>query len=309
MGWGWLNAVHPDDREQVAQLWATAVESKSYYEAECRIKNRFDEYGDFAVRGVPIVDKDGNIASWVGTSTDVTEKKRVENQLIQSEKHAVIGRMVGSVTHEINNPLQTIKNCLYLIQQDISPDSPNHEPLEMALSETQRLTNIVGQLRQLYRPQAMQTTQPQDLLGIIEEVHSLLIPHLTNSRVTWTLLTKLEHCTVNCIKDQVIEVFLNISMNAIEAMQHSTDGTLLVNIVRSVDQAQVGVIFSDNGPGINPEILSHIFEPFTTTKEYGLGLGLSICYGIVQKHGGQITVDSQPGEGSSFTVWLPLLPE
>jgi two-component system sensor histidine kinase PhcS len=71
--------------------------------------------------------------------------------------------------------------------------------------------------------------------------------------------------------------------------------------------ARVGVIISDNGPGIKPEILPHIFEPFTTTKEYGLGLGLSICYGIIQKHGGQITVDSQPGEGTSFIVWLPRL--
>ena len=130
---------------------------------------------------MPIIDKNGEILSWVGTCTDITEKKNYENQLVQAEKHAAIGRMVGSVTHEINNPLQTIKNCLYLIQQDTDSDSPDKEPLEMALSETQRLSNIVGQLRQLYRPQAAQTMQSQELLGIIEEVHSLIIPHLNNS--------------------------------------------------------------------------------------------------------------------------------
>ena len=94
-------------------------------------------------------------------------------------------------------------------------------------------------------------------------------------------------------------------MNAIEAMQMS-GGTLAVGMVQSNDQSQVGIIVRDTGPGIKPEILDHIFEPFITTKEYGLGLGLSICYNIIQKHGGQITVDSQPNLGTSFTIWLPI---
>ena len=171
LGWGWINALHPDDRERVAEIWSRAVEKKANYDVEYRIRNRHGEYNHFAVRGVPVKDNDGNISSWIGTCTDITEKKNYENQLIQAEKHAAIGRMVGSVTHEINNPLQTIKNCLYLIQQDIGSDSISKEPLEMALSETQRLSNIVGQLRQLYRPQDVQTMRAQDLLGIIEEVH------------------------------------------------------------------------------------------------------------------------------------------
>jgi signal transduction histidine kinase len=95
-------------------------------------------------------------------------------------------------------------------------------------------------------------------------------------------------------------------MNAIEAMQPD-GGTLSVNMIYSTDTTQVGVAIKDTGPGISPEVLSHIFEPFITTKEYGLGLGLSICYGIIQKHGGQITVDSQAGHGTSFTIWLPVI--
>jgi nitrogen fixation negative regulator NifL len=305
LGRGWINAFHPADQERIAQVWTHALKTKSPYETECRIRNQRGEYSDFAVRGVPIIDKDGEILSWVGTCTDITEKKNYETQLVQAEKHAAIGRMVGSVTHEINNPLQTIKNCLYLIKQDTGPDSPDREPLEMALSETQRLTNIVGQLRQLYRPQSVQTMQSQDLADIVEEVHSLIIPHLNNSQVVWQPLAGIEHCSINCTRDQIIEVFLNICMNAIEAMQPN-GGTLSVNLVNSSDKAQVGVIFSDSGPGIKPELLQHIFEPFITTKEFGLGLGLSICYGIIQKHGGQITVDSQPGQGTSFTIWLPI---
>ena len=306
MGRGWINSLHPADRERVADVWFHAVETKTPYETEYRIRSHTGEYSDFSVRGVPIIGKDGEVLSWVGTCTDITEKKYYENQLLQAEKHAMIGRMVGSVTHEINNPLQTIKNCLYLIQQDIQSDSPNQEPLEMALSETQRLSNIVGQLRQLYRPQTGQTMRSQELLEIIEEVHALVIPHLNNSNVIWQPSNSLIDCTINCIRDQILEVFLNISINAIEAMKPS-GGILSIGIVYSEDGSLVGVEFNDTGPGISPEILPHIFEPFITTKEYGLGLGLSICYGIIQKHGGQISVESQVDRGTSFTIWLPVM--
>ena len=308
LGRGWINALHPADKQRTAEIWARAVESKTSYDTEYRIKSHSGEYGYFAVRGVPIIDKDGNVSGWIGTCTDITEKKNYENQLIQTEKHAAIGRMVGSVTHEINNPLQTIKNCLYLIQQDTESDSPNAEPLEMALSETQRLSNIVGQLRQLYRPQAVQTMQFHDLLEIIEEVHSLITPHLNNSQVIWQTSTGLKSCTINCVRDQMIEVFLNICMNAIEAMQPA-GGILSVNMIHASDKHQVGIVISDSGLGIKPEILPRIFEPFITTKESGLGLGLSICYGIIQKHGGQIIAESQPGQGTSFTIWLSLVDE
>jgi signal transduction histidine kinase len=254
------------------------------------------------------MDMEGNVTDWIGTCTDITEKKNYENQLIQAEKHAAIGRMVGSVTHEINNPLQTIKNCLYLIQQETETVSLNTEPLEMALSETQRLSNIVGQLRQLYRPQAGQTMRSQELLEIIEEVHSLITPHLNNSQVVWQTSTDFTSCYINCVRDQMIEVILNICMNAIEAMQPN-GGKLSVNMIRASDKHQVGIVISDSGQGIKPEILPHIFEPFISTKEFGLGLGLSICYGIIQKHGGQITVESQPDHGTSFTIWLPFIDE
>jgi signal transduction histidine kinase len=283
-----------------------AVEQGTLYETECRIRKSTGDYGYFAVRAVPVKDKDGNISGWVGTSTDITDKKNYENQLLQAEKHAVIGRMVGSVTHEINNPLQTIKNCLFLIQQDTPSDSPSQEPLDMALSETQRLSNIVGQLRQLYRPQAVQLMRAQNLLDLVEEVHTLILPHLANSNVAWEPLAGLTNYTVDCVKDQMVEVLLNIFMNAIEAMQPD-GGTISVNMVRSNDTSQVGVVISDSGPAIDADILPHIFEPFITTKEYGLGLGLPISYEIIQKHGGQITVESQIGHGTTFTIWLPLV--
>jgi nitrogen fixation negative regulator NifL len=305
MGSNWINAVHPEDRQKTKEIWARAVKTKSLYDTEYRIRSRHGEYGYFSVRGVPIKGEDGKIISWIGTCTDITEKKQYENQLIQAEKQALIGRMVGSVTHEINNPLQTIKNCLYLIQQDTGVDSPSREPLEMALSETQRLSTLVGQLRQLYRPQSLQIMQPHDILEILDEVHSLVTPQLIKSGVVWQMLPGVDHFRVNCIRDQMIEVFINLCSNAIEAMQPA-GGIITVDMINSVDRTQVGVLISDTGPGINPEILSRMFEPFMTTKGYGMGLGLFLSYGIVQNHGGQIIVDSQVGQGTKFTIWLPI---
>jgi len=233
------------------------------------------------------------------------KEKSTRVQLIQSEKFAAIGRMVGSITHEINNPLQTIKNCLYLTQEDIPVDSHIQEYLGMATSEVQRLSNLVAQLRELYRPRSGGPKQPHDLLDILEGVHSLLIPHLQNQKVQWESLPGLKNISVNCVEDQIKQVFLNISMNAIEAMQPE-GGKLFLDMVMSPPSDQVGVVFRDTGPGITPEISANLFEPFVTTKSSGLGLGLSICYEIIQRHGGRITVDSQPGQGSVFTVWLSL---
>ena len=248
-------------------------------------------------------DEGGNVLGAFAIARDITDRKQFETQLVQAEKHAVIGRMVGSITHEINNPLQTIKNCLYLIQQDVTPESPIHEPLEMVTSETLRLTNLVGQLRELYRPKAGLNKQSQELLDILEEAHALLVPHLNNARVEWQPLTGLQRCYINCVRDQILEVFLNISVNAIEAMQHH-GGKLYVDM--KVSDESASVIFKDTGPGISKEILPHLFEPFMTSKASGLGLGLSITYGIIQRHGGQIQVENKAGQGATFTILLPL---
>ena len=248
-------------------------------------------------------DEAGQTRGVFAVARDISDRKQFEAKLMQAEKFAIVGRMVGSVTHEINNPLQTIKNCLYLIQQDTFRESSVQEPLEMAMSETTRLTNLVGQLRELYRPRTDLQAHPQELLDLLDEVHALLTPHLNNSKIQWKPLIGLTRCYINCVRDQILEVFLNISMNAIEVMQ-SSGGVLSVDM--HLLGEQVGVVFRDSGPGISPEILPHLFEPFMTTKNSGLGLGLSISYAIIQRHGGQIVVESHPDCGASFTVWLPM---
>ena len=235
----------------------------------------------------------------------LSQEQNIRSQLVQSEKFAAMGRMVASVAHELNNPLQTIQNCLYLTQQDIPVSSPIQEYLDMAFSEIKRLSILVAQLRELYRPRSALVIQSKNICRILDEAHALLAPHLLHQQVLWQQSPCPSIPIVNCNEDQIKQVFINISMNAIEAMQPE-GGCLSVQVTLSDDNRHVGVIFRDNGPGISPDILPVLFEPFTTTKPSGLGLGLSICYELVHRHHGMITVESQVDEGSVFTVWLPL---
>jgi len=234
----------------------------------------------------------------------LAQEQAIRTQLVQVEKLAGMGRMVASVAHELNNPLQTIKNCLYLTHKDLPPDSPVQQYTEMASSETQRLARLVAQLREVYRPRSSGPMQPLDLLPLLAELPVLLKSQLAEHRVQFHLATSLTEAPVSGIADQLRQVFLNLGQNAAEAM-HAHGGQLTVGVGLSDDERQLGVIFSDTGPGIPAENLNRLFEPFFTTKFTGLGLGLSICNDIVQRHGGRLTVESEPGQGATFAVWLP----
>ncbi len=237
--------------------------------------------------------------------TALAHEVDIRQQLIQAEKLSALGRLVGSVAHELNNPLQTITNCLFLTNLELTPDSPIHDYLEMAQAETQRLVDLVGQLRELYRIHPAGTPEARPLQTLLQEVHILMALQMQSAKVRWEQTPAPSSYVVKVIPDRLKQVFINLVGNAIEAMQPA-GGDLQIELTPSADGRQVGVIFQDTGPGIAPEYLGHIFEPFFTTKGQGLGLGLSICHEIVQQHGGQITVASQPGQGAQFTVWLPL---
>jgi two-component system, NtrC family, sensor kinase len=247
-----------------------------------------------------------NINLYKDLEDALQKEQAMRRQLVQAEKHSAISRMVASVAHELNNPIQTIQNCLFLTNQDISSDSPIHEYLDMALSETQRVSKLVNQLREIYRPSQSTPLQYTEVFKLLAEVHTLLLPHLQHQQVHWQANYEESEMYIAAIADQIKQVFINISLNAIEAMQPN-GGELCVSIEYSPSFDMIGVAFKDTGPGIKIENLSKVFEPFFTTKDSGTGLGLSICYDIVQRHGGEITIDSSHEKGTTFKVWLPLL--
>ena len=233
------------------------------------------------------------------------QEQNLRKQLIQAEKNLALNRMVASVAHEINNPIQTIVNCLYLLRKAMPTVGPEHDALEMASSETKRIAGLVQQLRDLYRPGLDKSMRPLGLKAVLEDVHRLLVPHLQHHHVIWEIEDIPDDIIFNGISDQIKQVFLNLSLNAVDAMDPK-GGEISVKATNDPTCSQVGVSLTDTGPGIPAENLDRIFEPFFTTKTTGTGLGLAISFDIVQNHGGRITVESQPGQGTTFTVWLPL---
>jgi signal transduction histidine kinase len=233
-------------------------------------------------------------------------EKATRQQLIRADKLTSMGRMVASVAHELNNPLQTIKNCLFLIDQSYAGQEDD-DILSLALSEVERLTLIVNRLRDVYRPAEAESFQTVYLRDLLLDLEPLLETHLRRNQVTLSLPSQgLSGLRIEAYPDQLKQVFLNLSLNAIEAMQPK-GGHLVVTADLSKDGKKIGIAFHDTGPGIPDADLKVIFDPFYTTKSAGLGLGLSICYDIVQNHGGSIEVFNNKDGGATFTVWLPAI--
>ena len=246
-----------------------------------------------------------NASLYKELETSLETEMKTRFQLIQADKLAGMGRMVASVAHELNNPLQTIKNCLFLIDQTFD-DQEDTEILELARSEVERLSGIVGSLRDVYRPRVDVKFQPSPIAPLLADVAMLLEAHLRRNKVTWEKVpSDADYALINGFPDQLKQVFLNLSLNAIEAMLPD-GGPLTIMTMINEKEKQIGVAFSDIGPGISEDAMNFIFEPFYTSKESGMGLGLSICYDITQNHNGHITVENNPDAGATFTVWLPL---
>jgi PAS domain S-box-containing protein len=231
----------------------------------------------------------------------------MRNQLVQADKLAALGKMVSVIAHEINNPIQTVKNTFYLLEDQILPGSPAVEYLRMASTEANRIADLVAQLRGTYAS-GSKAIVCVNLLELLLEVHDLLAPQLKKKHVEWCQVDGLQPYTVFGVRNNLKQVFINLCLNAMEAMEADQRGRLTVSLRCSQDGQRVGVDFHNTGPPITDEARPLIFDPFFTTKKNGTGLGLSISYDIVRQHQGEILVESAPDQGVTFTVWLPLAP-
>ena len=229
--------------------------------------------------------------------------ERSQEQLIQAEKLAATGRLAASIAHEINNPLQAIHNCLHLIIRRRLGEEKEKYYLNMAQEEVQRLIGIVQRTLDFYRPSGGREVLTE-VNALVESVLALANKRLEHGKVRVRRRFSPDLPKLRAVADQLTQVFLNLVINAVEAMPQGGDLT----IATLQDNGRVHVRFSDAGPGLNPEEAKKIFEPFYTTKRSGTGLGLAVSYGIIQRHGGEITVESAPGRGATFVVSLPVQP-
>ncbi|MEW6568351.1 MAG: ATP-binding protein [Chloroflexota bacterium] len=231
----------------------------------------------------------------------VQEIEHSQQRLVQSEKLAAIGRLTASIAHEVNNPLQSLRNCLDLAGRDGLDEGRRQEYLRLAQKELDRLSWIMRQMLDFYRPEAA-ARQWVDLNQLLREVVMLTAAQCQSRGVEVTLELAQDLPRIRAVGFQLQQVALNLVINAVEAMP---DGGKL-SIRTQGRRERVVITFRDTGHGIPRQDLPRIFEPFYTSKARGTGLGLAVSYGIVSAHGGVIEVESDLGAGSTFRVKLPI---
>jgi two-component system NtrC family sensor kinase len=234
------------------------------------------------------------------------ELERSQSQLVRAERLAATGKLAASLAHEINNPLQAIQNCLHLITERGSLDEGKRQTyLAMAGEEVQRLIDLVQRMLDFYRPSA-ESLEDVDVQEALDDVFSLVGKRVQHSRVMVHRDAPAPLPSVQGLPNQLKQVFLNIVINALEAMPDG--GDLYVATGWDQQRREVTIGFTDTGDGIPTSDLASIFDPFYTSKPKGTGLGLAVSHGIIERHGGRIDVETELGEGSTFTVHLPCGP-
>jgi PAS domain S-box-containing protein len=260
-----------------------------------------------------VYDSKGHEIASVGIFVDLRERlamerklRETQEQLFRSEKLASIGRLAAGVAHELNNPVAGIMLCGQLVMEQLSQGSPAISNQQRVLDQAQRCKKIVEGLLDFAR-QREPETKPLDLNDIIESTFSLIGNQSAFHNIE--IVKELDPCLPPILGDrsQLQQVFVNLAINAAEAM--GTGGRL--SVVSSFDAQFVRVAFTDTGCGIAAEHADKIFEPFFTTKAdlKGTGLGLAVSHGIIKKHGGTLSFQSNVGSGTTFTVQLPQAPE
>jgi two-component system NtrC family sensor kinase len=267
----------------------------------------------FRLSKIPMRIEGDEITHVITIGEDVTDARLIQSQIMQSEKLAAVGQLAAGVMHEINNPLATISACVAAIQgrlSDLIPSSSTvEEYLQIIDKEVDRCSRIVDGLLDFSRPKG-KSKAPVELSALVEDSLFLLKHHRRFKRLTVVreLAPDLPPTLGNA--EQLIQVLMALMLNALDAMEQG--GRLTIRTGRSHLRADEVVLeVEDTGVGISGEEQSKIFEPFYTTKPpgRGTGLGLSICYGIVEEHRGRIDVESAPGRGATFRVYLPIWKE
>lgn len=310
-GAGWTNAVHPDDQERTAVVWTAAVESASHYIVEYRLRRHDGVYRTFAVRGVPVLDDDGSIREWVGTCTDVTERRLVAaerelrlKELTQSNSEWEQFGYVAS--HDLQEPLRAVANCVQLLRKRYGGqlDERADEFINHAVDGVKRMQSLIEALLAYSRlgmePKRLERT---DGTAVLRDVLDNLAMAIKESGATVTYDPLPE---VMAERIHLLQLFQNLIGNAIKFRSAAPPA---IHVMAVKEDGGWLFTVSDNGIGIDLQYAERIFRVFQrlhTRRHYqGTGIGLAICKKIVELYGGRIWVSPTPGGGCTFCFTFP----
>jgi PAS domain S-box-containing protein len=316
----WMNYIHPDDREVALAAEKLFQETHELFQAEYRMCARDGRLLWFRDEGVLLHETDGQGPLMQGVMYDITERKRLEDQLRHSQKMEAVGQLAGGVAHDFNNLLMLIQAHNEHLRDRLDPNDPTRKDALEIENAVTRAASLTGQLLAFSRKQVLRP-KVLDLNAVLADVGKML-HRLLGENIEVTVLPAASLGRVKADPGQMEQVMLNLAVNSRDAMP--TGGRLTIetcdveldeNDSRSHEGAPPGryvmLTVSDTGSGMDTETQAHIFEPFFTTKApgKGTGLGLATVYGVVKQSGGWIWVDSKPGCGTTFKIHLPRVEE
>jgi len=234
------------------------------------------------------------------------QEQATRSQLIHNEKLTVAGRLLASVSHELNNPLQAIQNALFLLKEEQGISTQGKQDLEIVLSETERMASMLQRLRTSYQSVSFEDFKPVQINEVIEDVCALVATHLRHSQISFEFHSDPELPPIPGLDGQLRQVILNLFMNAVDAMADGGHLSIVTQFLPNSREMLLSV--SDTGPGIEENIMPNIFDAFVTNKERGTGLGLTISHEIILKHHGRIEAKNNSVHGATIGIWLPVDP-
>ena len=320
LGW-WEEHVHPDDFTRVMAVLKVALEGDATsWSDEYRFRRHDGTYAWIYDRGFVLRDETGRAVRMIGAMTDVSDRRRLEEQLQQAQKMEAVGRLAGGVAHDFNNLLTAILGFSEILMKALPPADERHEDAREIKRAALRAAELTRHLLAFGRKQMLQP-RVLDLNATAGEIEALL-RQLLGARIEFRLERDPDLGRVRADPGLVEQVIVNLVINARDAMPNGGQLTLRtanLNVVSGASDAEtqlapgsyVALMVIDTGVGMDSGTLQLIFEPFFTTKPKGVGtgLGLSTAYGIAKQSGGLITVQSAPGRGSTFTIYLPRVDE
>jgi two-component system, cell cycle sensor histidine kinase and response regulator CckA len=315
----WMNHIHPDDREVALAAEKLFQETHELFQAEYRMCARDGRLLWFRDEGV-LLQTDGQVLLMQGVLYDITEHKRLEDQLRHSQKMEAVGQLAGGVAHDFNNLLMLIQAHNEHLRERLGPDDPAQKDALQIENAVTRAASLTGQLLAFSRKQVLRP-KVLDLNVVLADVAKML-HRLIGENIEIKVVPAPSLGRVKADPGQIEQVILNLAVNSRDAMPHGGSLTIETRDVeldeddsRTQEGAPAGkyvmLTVSDTGSGMDIETQAHIFEPFFTTKApgKGTGLGLATVYGVVKQSDGWIWVDSEPGRGTTFKIHLPRVDE
>jgi PAS domain S-box-containing protein len=274
---------------------------------ECNLRHSAGSKIEVLFSSTARTNESGSVVGYEGIIKDITQRRNMERQLLQADKLASLGQLSAGVAHEINNPLGLILGYTQLLIREESAESEKLEDLKTIEKHTRNCKSIVAALLDFARRTETKRT-PVDINQAVQEVLTVINHQFELDNVDIVVNYDETVPTFSGDKEKLKQVIMNLVLNAEQAIEDS--GRVSISTTFLAQPGEIQVAVQDTGIGIRKEVMDKIFDPFFTTKPVGqgTGLGLSLSYGIIQEHNGEIVVHSEPGMGATFTVIIPVHP-